>query len=93
MGVGRLIPNAGVLCDIGWDPVLAKQWKTVINQWTRMQAMSDDRYDRKLFIWSTQILCRNRKKLEFSARNILTETSFDVLREDSHSGNIVNTGV
>ena len=31
LDVGRYIPNAGVLV-IGWDPVLAKQWTTVINE-------------------------------------------------------------
>ena len=32
-----------MLGDVGRDPVLAKQWKSVMNQWSRMKAMSDQR--------------------------------------------------
>ena len=91
LGVNRYSPNAGVLGDVGLDPVLAKQRKTVTNQWMRMRSISDDRLDHKVFIWSEQSLGRYCKNWNFRVRNILTETDFYVPRVDSHSENIVDT--
>ena len=50
LGVGGNTPNSGVLGDVGWEPVLAKQWKSVMKQWSRMKAMNVQRINFKIFV-------------------------------------------
>ena len=47
-GVGSYTPNSGVLGGVGWDPVLAKQWQSVLCQWSRMREMSEHRLNYKI---------------------------------------------
>ena len=42
LGVGKYTPNAGMLEDTGWEPVLAKQWRAVTSHWSRLQRMTID---------------------------------------------------
>ena len=59
-GVGSYTPNSGVLGGVGWDPVLAKQWQSVLCQWSRMRAMSEHRLNYKIFMWSEGSDCFGR---------------------------------
>ena len=68
LGIGRYTPNSGVLGDVGWDPVLAKQWQSVLCQWLRMRAMSGHSLNYKIFVWSEGSgLVRNCKNWNYKS--------------------------
>ena len=90
LGAGRYTPNSGVLGDIGLDPVLAKQWQSVLRQWSRMRAMSEHRLYYKICMWSEGSgLVRNCKNWNYRVRNRLTEADIDLQQMGSNSRNIV----
>ena len=70
LGVGRYTPHSGVLGDVGWDPVLAKQWKSVMNQWSRMKDWNDQRINFKMFVWSEQSLGKSCKNWHYRLNHI-----------------------
>ena len=89
LGVGRYTPNSGVLEDIGWDPVLAKQWKAVMNQWSRMKSMSDQRLNYKIFAWSERSVGRSCKNWHYRLKHMLTEAGIEVQQAGINSRNAV----
>ena len=89
LGVGRYTPNSGVLGDVGWDPVLAKQWKSVMNQWSRMKAMNDQRINFKIFVWSEQSLGRSCKNWHYRVNHMLTEAGIEVQQAGINPRNTV----
>jgi hypothetical protein len=52
LGVGKYTPNAAVTGDMGWLPFFHKQWKRIIRLWCRLNNMTSDRLNRKVFVWS-----------------------------------------
>ena len=63
----KYTPNNAVSGDMGWKPIFHKQWKAVINLWCRLNNMSSDRLNRKVFVWADCISTSNKcvKNLEF----------------------------
>ena len=78
LGVGRYTPNAGVLGDIGWDPVVSKQWKVVTSQWSRMRTMGEDRLNFKIYKWSERSSGRSCKNWHYRVGTLLNEAGIDV---------------
>ena len=90
LGVGRYTPNSGVLGDVGWDPVLDKQWQSVLCQWSRMRTMSEHRLNYKSVMLSEASgLVRNCKNWNYRIRNRLTEADIDLQQMGNNSRNIV----
>ena len=89
LGVRRYTPNSGVLGDVGWDPVLAKQWKTVMSQWSRMKSMNDQRLNYKMFAWSEGNLGRSCKNWHYRLKSMLTEAGIEVQQAGINSRNTV----
>ena len=52
VGVGKYTPNNAVSGDMGWETIFHKQWKVVIHLWSRLNNMSSDRLNRKVFVWA-----------------------------------------
>ena len=52
LGVGKYSPNAGVLEDTGWEPVIAKQWKVVTGHWSRVQRMDENSINARVNRWA-----------------------------------------
>lgn len=77
LGVGRYTPNAGVLGDIGWEPSLAKQWKTVTSHWARLQLMDESRLNAKINKWSESKSGRNCKNWNFRIKRLFEEANYD----------------
>jgi len=48
-----------------WKQIFRKQWKAVINLWCRLNNVSSDRVNRKVFVWADCISISNKcgKKL------------------------------
>ena len=78
-----------MLGDVGWDPVLAKQWKTVMNQWSRMKSMKDQRLNYKNFAWSEGNHGRNCKNWHYRLKSMLTEAGIEVQQAGINSRNTV----
>ncbi|MEW8546453.1 MAG: reverse transcriptase family protein, partial [Candidatus Thiodiazotropha sp.] len=90
LGVGRYTPNAGVLGDIGWDPVVSKQWKAVIRQWSRMHTMDEDRINFKIYKWSERSSSRSCRNWHFRVEALLAESGIDVQFVNTNLRNIAN---
>ena len=43
LGFGKYTPNLAVCGDIGWLPVFIREWKVVINYWTRLSTTKSSR--------------------------------------------------
>ena len=71
LNVGKYTPNAAVNGDIGWMPMICKTKKAVINQWSRLVNMSDDRINRKVFVWADRAKSRNCKNWNFVVEDFL----------------------
>ena len=84
LGVGRYTPNSRVLGDVGWDPLLAKQWKAVLSQWSRMQSMCDQQLNYKITAWAEGSLSRSCKNWHFRINHMLNEAGIDVLQAKSN---------
>ena len=78
-----------MLGDVGWDPVLAKQWKSVMNQWSRMKAMNDQRINCKIFGWSEQSLGWSCKNWHYRVNHLLTEAGIEVQQAGINPRNTV----
>ena len=89
LGVGRYTPNSSVLGDVGCDPVLAKQWKTVMNQWPRMKSMNDQKLNYNIFAWSEGNLGRSCKNWHYRLKSMLTEAGIEVKQAGINSRNTV----
>ena len=61
LGVGKYAPNNAVNRDMGWMPPVVKQWKYVIRTYSRLQNMSNDRINNKVFRWMYDKSNRNCK--------------------------------
>ena len=59
LGVGRYTPNVAVGGEMGWVPAVVKQWKNVLGHWFRLNAMDDNRINKKVFNWSFSLKQRN----------------------------------
>ena len=49
LGVGKYTPNDGISGDIGWNPPVVRQWKTVSFYWSRLASMSEERVNNWVF--------------------------------------------
>ncbi|XP_053380394.1 uncharacterized protein LOC128548887 [Mercenaria mercenaria] len=62
LGVGKYTPNAAVVGEMGWDPPIVRQWKTICNLWCRMSSLSFRRINRRVALWAqskASSRCRN----------------------------------
>ena len=62
LGVGKYASINAVNGDMGWMPPVVKQWKCVIRTCFRLQNMSNDRINNKVFRWICDKSNRNVKK-------------------------------
>ena len=77
LGVGRYTPNVAVGGEMGWVPAVVKQWKNVLGHWFRLNAMDDNRINKKVFNWSFSLKQRNKNwcfqvENQFKVSNSLT---------------------
>lgn len=62
LNVGKYTPNAAINGDIGWTPMVAKCWKSVLTFWCRCINMNATRMNKKIFCWSnskSNTQCKN----------------------------------
>ena len=87
LGVGKYTPNNAVSGHMGWEPIFHKQWKAVINLWCRLNNMSSDRLNRKLFVWADYIRTSNKcvKNWKFNIKKTFCELNV------GHFGDIVDS--
>ncbi|XP_052217139.1 uncharacterized protein LOC127835010 [Dreissena polymorpha] len=52
LGVGKYTPNAGITGDMGWLSPYARQWKSILTNWFRLNSMDNNRINYKVFKWS-----------------------------------------
>ena len=75
LGVGKYSPNAGVLGDTGWEPVIAKQWKVVTGHWSRVQRMDENRINARVKRWAESKSGRNCKNWHFRVNQSFEEAN------------------
>ena len=54
----KLMPNAVIYGDMGGETPLVKQWTCICNTWDRLKRKTDDRLNKRVFVWS----CSNANK-------------------------------
>lgn len=52
LGVGKYTPNAAVVGEIGWQPIIIEQWKSTCNLGSRCFTQSEDRLNKRIFSWA-----------------------------------------
>ena len=57
LGVGKYTPNAAIQGDMGWPLPIYYQWVTIVKQWQRLHRMSDNRINKKVFMF-----CKSKSK-------------------------------
>ena len=55
LGVGKYAPNDAMLGDVGWDPPFVRQMQSVARLWSRLSKLDDNRYPKKVFLWSQHL--------------------------------------
>ena len=61
LGVGRYIPNATVMGDMGWTPIYHTQWKIISSQWCKLVNMEQNRTNRKMFVWADEVNLKSKR--------------------------------
>lgn len=61
MNVGKYTPNDSLNGDMGWKPMIVKQWTSIFRHWSRCKDMSNDRLNYKVFYWSFRNAVNNKK--------------------------------
>jgi hypothetical protein len=62
LNVGKYTPNAAVEGDMGWMPMLARQWKVVSGFWSRVSTMQSVRLNKRVALWACAeagVKCKN----------------------------------
>ena len=61
LGVGKYTPNAAVNGEMGWQPPLIKQWKSVMGLWFRLNSFGENILNFQVFKWThrVKIQCKN----------------------------------
>ena len=49
LAVGKYASNTAVTGDMGWLPPIARQWKSVLSHWFRLNRMNKDRLNYKIY--------------------------------------------
>ena len=78
LGVGRYTPNAAVNGDIGWLSLLAKQWKSVVNQRYRINIMYDERLNKKVYKMGYRACFDNCKNWCFRVRKCFKKAKYKI---------------
>ena len=78
LNVGKYTPNAAINGDIGWTPMVAKCWKSVLTFWCRCINMDATRMNKKIFCWSNSKSNTQCKNWHFRIGKKLTESGFPV---------------
>ena len=73
MGVGRYTPTAAVHGDIGWTPVIVKQWQSVLSHWNRLRNLDNDRLNRKVLVWADSFGGPNKRNWNFKIKDKFKE--------------------
>ena len=60
LGVGRYIPNATVMGDMGWTPIYHTQWKIISSQWCKLVNMGQNRTNRKICVWADEVSLKSK---------------------------------
>lgn len=69
MGVGKYTLNLSLYGDMGWRPGTIKQWSSVYRHWSRLTKMSNDRVNRKVFLWGNTIGNGKIKNWQFRVKS------------------------
>ena len=96
LGVGKYTPNAAVAGDMGWIPIFQKQWQCLIRLWCRLNNMSSDRLNRKIFIWADIMSKKHKciKNWNFYVRKTFSEYNAEhlcIITDYVDSTSVVNT--
>ena len=73
MGVGRYTPNLAVQADMGWTSPWQRRWVSVTRQWGRLCNMSDDRLNKKVFVWANARAESNCKNWVFRSKKCFND--------------------
>lgn len=61
LGVGKYTPNAAVSGEMGWQPPIVRQWKTVSTFWVRISNTNNSRLNKRIALWANEksASCKN----------------------------------
>ena len=82
MGVGKYTPNLAVQGDMGWTPVLVKQWKSIGRLWARFNEMSINRLNKRILIWSLTNSSTRCKNWAFRVKFHMAELGLEYMAQD-----------
>ena len=76
LNVGKYTPVAAVNGDTAWYSMECRLWKSVLNHWSRLVNMDNDRLNKRVFVWCDlkgKNSCRNwnfRVRKQFQKYNV-----------------------
>ena len=73
LGTGKYTPNAALIGDMGWEPIIVKQYASVANFWARCINMDDTRINKKVFSYSVRKSGPSCKNWAFRVKCLLQD--------------------
>ena len=73
LGVGKYAPNDVMLGDVGWDPPFVRQMQSTAKLWSRLSKLDDNRYPKKVFLWSQPLANNGIKNWYVKVTNICSK--------------------
>ena len=69
LSTGKYTPNAAIYEDMGWQTPLVKQWKCICNTWDRLKRMTDNRLNKRVFVWSCSHANKSCENWVYTVKN------------------------
>ena len=79
LGVGKYAPNDAMLGDVGWDPPFVRQMQSVARLWSRLSKLDDNRYPKKVFLWSQHLANNGIKNWYYKVKNICSKLKCELV--------------
>ena len=77
LGTGKYTPNAALIGDMGWEPIMVKQYASVANHWARCINMDNTRTNKRVFLYAVRKSGSSCKNWAFRVKNILIDLGCD----------------
>ena len=71
LGVGKYTPNDAIVGDMGWNPTIACQWKSICLYWSKLSNLDNIRTNKRIASWCASKANRSCKNCFYLVSNFL----------------------
>ena len=73
LGTGKYTPNAALIGDMGWEPIMVNIYASLANHWARCINMDNTRINKQVFLYSVRKSASSCKNWTFRVKRILND--------------------